>query len=156
MKPNKKPTLTIRKFTPNDAKPVSNLTRKTLNEVNSKDYPQEVIQFLCENYSPQKIVEKSQTRLLYIAEDNDRIVGTVSLKDNIILAMFVDPMFHHQGIGTQLMQRVETVAREKGYCVVNVPSSVTAYEFYKRRGYQMVKSEYTPKYGQVILMEKAL
>jgi hypothetical protein len=84
----------IRKFKREDARKVSYLIRKTLIEVNSKDYPQNIIQFMYENYSPRRIIEKSSNRLMYIAVEDERILGTVSLKDNVILALFVNPKFH--------------------------------------------------------------
>jgi GNAT superfamily N-acetyltransferase len=153
---NKKSSLHIRKFIPSDATSVSKLIIKALTEVNSKDYPQDIIQNLCDNFSPHNLIEKSQNRLMYIALENDRIVGTISLANKFILSLFVDPTFHRRGIGTELLQYIETIAREMNYQMVNVPSSITAYDFYKRQGYQTVRSEYSPKHGQVIIMEKAL
>lgn len=146
----------IRRFEQKDARKVSCLIRKTLREVNSKDYPQNVIQFMCENYSPKRIVKKSSNRLMYVAVEDERILGTVSLKDNVILALFVSPKFHGKGIGTELMNYVESAARKRGYRCVSLPSSVTAFEFYRKLGYKKVRDEYSPQYGRAIIMEKSL
>lgn len=146
----------IRRFGLEDAGKVSCLIRKTLSEVNSRDYPQDVIQFMCENYSPERILGKSLNRLMYVAVEDDRILGTVSLKDNTILALFVDPGFHGKGIGTELMRFIEGVARERGYESVSLPSSITAYGFYKKLGYKTVRDEYSRQYGKAIIMEKSL
>jgi GNAT superfamily N-acetyltransferase len=93
---------------------------------------------------------------MYVAVEDERILGTVSLKDNVILALFVNPKFHSKGIGTELMNYVESTARKRDYKQVNVGSSVTAYEFYRKRGYKKVRDEYSPQYGQGIVMEKSL
>nr|ADQ54418.1 GNAT family acetyltransferase [uncultured marine crenarchaeote E37-7F] len=146
----------IRKFKQEDARKVSYLIRKTLREVNSKDYPQNQIKFMCENHSSKRIVEKASNRLMYVAVEGERILGTVGLKDTFITTLFVNPKFHNRGIGTELMNHVESTARKKGYICVSVPSSVTAYDFYRKRGYKKVRDEYSPQYGQVIVMEKKL
>ena len=156
MNENGEHKIRIRKFKREDARKVSYLIRKTLIEVNIKDYPQNVIQFMYENYSPRRIIEKSSNRLMYVAVEDERILGTVSLKDNLILALFVNPKFHGRGIGTKLMNHIESVARKRGYKIVSLPSSVTAYEFYKKLGYKKVRDEYSPQYGQAVIMEKSL
>jgi GNAT superfamily N-acetyltransferase len=141
---------------PSDAPSVSQVIRKALTEVNSQDYPPAIIQNLCDSFAPSLLIENAQNRWMYVALENDRIVGTISLANNYILTLFVDPQFHHQGIGTELLHHVEAIARERNYHVVNVPSSITAYEFYKRHGYHKVRSEYSPTHGQLILMTKSL
>jgi N-acetylglutamate synthase-like GNAT family acetyltransferase len=78
----------------------------------------------------------SQKRLIFVAIKDNRIVGTVSLKDNFILTLFVDSTKLHQGIGTLLMKHVELHARQQGHLSVKVLSRVTAYPFYQQLGYQ--------------------
>lgn len=136
--------------------PKKYLIRKALTEVNSRDYPQDVIQFMVENYSPRRIIEKSSNRLTYVAVDYDRILGTVSLEDDVISALFVNPRFHHRGIGTKLMMHVESIARKRGYHLVRLSSSITAYEFYQKLGYVTIREEYSEKFGKFIVMEKSL
>jgi len=116
----------IRRFKRENAEEVSYLIRKALTEVNSKDYSQELIQFLCKNYSPERIVEESSNLLMCIAIENERILGTISLKNNVILGLFVNPKFHDKGFGTKLMDFVEAIVRKRNYKSVIVPSSTTA------------------------------
>ena len=146
----------IRKFKKEDAKKVSSLIKKTLIEVNSKDYPQKVIQFLCRNNAPKKLIQKSSNRLIYVAVEDEQILGTVSLKDDTILGLFVNPRFHSLDIGTNLMKYVETVANKEGFKSVCLPSSITAYGFYEKIGYKKVRDVYSKEYGKVIVMEKSL
>ena len=156
MSQNHRHRLRIRGFQYEDAQKVSYLIRKALTDVNSRDYPQDVIQFMVESYSPRRIIEKSSNRLTYVAVDYDQILGTVSLEDNIISALFVNPRFHRRGIGTKLMMHVESVTRKRGHRSVRLGSSITAYEFYKKRGYIAIGEEYSEKLGKFIMMEKDL
>jgi len=52
---------------------------------------------------------------MYVASKDERILGTASLKDNVISALFVNPNFHGKGIGTELMNYVESAARKRDY-----------------------------------------
>ena len=49
----------VREFRQQDARKVSYLVKKALKEVNSKDYSQDIIRFMCDLFSPKKIIEKS-------------------------------------------------------------------------------------------------
>lgn len=146
----------IRNFKQEDAWKVSYLIRKTLIEVNSKDYPLEVIQFLCENNSPRRIIDKSSSQSIYVAVDDERILGTVSLQDDVILGLFVNPRFHGKSVGIKLMNHVETVARKKGYKSVSLLSSITAFEFYKKIGYKRVGDVNSKEHGRGIVMKRRL
>lgn len=147
----------IRKLRPSDARKVSDLIRNTLYEVNSKDYPPDIIQNLCDSYSPENIIVKSTNQSIFVAcDENQMIIGTVSLQDDTIEGLFVDPNVHHQGVGTRLMNHVESITRTNGYHIVQLASSITAFEFYRQRGYQTIKHASSLRYGQVIIMEKTL
>lgn len=61
-------------------------------------------------------------------EDNNWTVYTV----------FVKAKLHKLGIGKMLMDRVEGLAREKGIKKLTVPSSITAFSFYKKLGYEQI------------------
>jgi hypothetical protein len=48
-----------------------------LREVNSRDYPAEIIDSMCAHFTAERFIELSGSRRIYVAED-DRVVGTVS------------------------------------------------------------------------------
>jgi GNAT superfamily N-acetyltransferase len=62
----------------------------------------------------------------------------------------------NQGIGTQLIKYIESLARKQGYQLVQIEASITAYAFYRKLGYQTINSKHSEKYGQVIIMEKLI
>ena len=156
MKPYDESPIAIRRLCPNDVEDVSRLIRNTLNDINSKDYSERVIRNLYDYYSPLAIIQMLQDRLIFVATKYNRIVGTVSLKENYILTLFVDSTKLHQGIGTLLMKHVESLARQNGHSSVTVLSSFTAYPFYLQLGYQTANIRNSEKYGQVIVMEKRI
>jgi GNAT superfamily N-acetyltransferase len=146
----------IRRFREEDARKVSYLIRKCLREVNSKDYPEETIQFLSDNYSPKKLIETSKKRKIYVAVDGDTILGTAGIDENVILGVFVNPKFHGRGIGRKLMARAEEHAKSNGYKQVILPSSLTAVDSYRKIGYRKIREKFDQNAGKVIIMKKAM
>lgn len=144
----------IRKFKNNDARKVSNLIRKNLLEVNSKDYSKYVINFMHNHFTPDRIIKNSKNRIIFVAIKNDRIIGTISLKKNIIYTLFVNPRLHGKGIGKKLMDTAEKLALKNNFKITVVPSSTTALEFYKKMGYKEFKKEFSKEHGLTIIMKK--
>jgi GNAT superfamily N-acetyltransferase len=131
-------TLLVRRFNSADVEAVSYLIIKALNEINSKDYSAQVIQNLTKAYSPDNILKKSNCQLMYVAVVDGQIRGTVSLKDDVIVGLFVDPTFMRQGIGRYLVNHIEAVAQQYGIRKILTRSSVTAFDFYRYCGYHFV------------------
>ncbi len=148
--------IAIRRLSPSDVETVSKLIRTALKDVNSKDYSPSVINNLGNYYSPIAILEMSHDRMIYVACLDNHIVGTVSLKDNSILTLFVESTKLNRGIGALLMTHVESIAKKKGYQSVTVVSSLTAYLFYRKIGYRTTRLQSSKKYGQVIIMAKQI
>jgi GNAT superfamily N-acetyltransferase len=65
--------------------------------------------------------------------------------DAEIGGLVVDEAARGRGVGSALVTSAETWAKERGYDIVSVRSNVIraeAHEFYKTRGYQVLKSQY--------------
>ena len=146
----------IRKFRPEDAKRVSYLISKTLWEANSKDYSQRVIKNVENKYKPSKIIEYSKNRKIFVAEENGKILGTISLENDTILSAFVNPRYQCRGIGKKLIEHIEKIAKRKGIKKLKVPSITTAVGFYRKMGYKKVKSYPGYVYGKIIMMSKSI
>lgn len=145
----------IRPFQPDDADDVSVVICRALREVNAADYPSETIERLASAFTPEKVAGFAESRLTFVAEWNGEVVGTASFaKDDrseeasyVCLTVFVLPGFHGRRIGTALMERVESTARDHGARSLQVPSSITALTFYGQRGYRPVEGQ-TPQPGE--------
>ena len=57
----------IRQFEEQDADEASKLIRRTVRESNSEDYSSEIIQNLCDFFSPEHLIEIASTQELFLA-----------------------------------------------------------------------------------------
>jgi GNAT superfamily N-acetyltransferase len=146
----------VRKFQNKDARKLSYLIKRALNEVNIKDYPKKVIVYLSKQNAPSKLIEKSKRRDIYVIVDGDRILGTAGLENNNVFSVFVNPAYHGKGVGQKLMGYIERVAKKRGIDRLKLPSSLTAVSFYEKLGYKKIKKVFNKSTGYAIIMEKKL
>lgn len=132
----------IRKATKKDARKISILRRKTLREINKNDYPRVFLQSLIDENSTSGIIDKMANRDMFCIWEDDILLGTIELKENKILGMFTKSSEIGKGIGTKLMDFIETYARSKKIKQVRLYSTKFALSFYKKRGYYLIPSGY--------------
>ncbi|WFF00111.1 GNAT family N-acetyltransferase [Micromonospora sp. WMMD964] len=145
---------TIRPFDSADAPGVAGLIERCLREVNSRDYPSEVIERMCDHFTERRIRELAIRRQMFVAEE-DGIVGTVSRDGDKVYTMFVHPRVAGRGIGRLLMRHVEALAAIDGYDHMETGASITGHAFYRRLGYIDVRSTET-EFGLNYIMSRSL
>ncbi len=146
----------IRRFKDEDALETSDLIRKTLSEVNSKFYPNSVIEYMCNEFSPKFLIELSKEREFFVAIENSKIIGTITVMNDYIGTAFVNPEYHSKGIGTKLMETIENLAKERKIENVRLQSSINAVDFYEKLGYSKGEKSQSEEYGVTYEMSKAL
>jgi GNAT superfamily N-acetyltransferase len=146
----------VRQFRENDAKEVSDLIIRNLREINSKFYPEGVIDELAKENTLEKIILAATQRLVLVAHEFDEIIGTATVNSNFFGSVFVKPEYHHKGVGTKLMDSLESLAKTNGLEEVALHSSVNAVKFYEKRGYSKGKFIDDPTKGKSYEMKKKL
>ena len=137
-----KSCVTARRFKETDAENVSRLVRRNMIEVNSKDYGLEATRKLAEEYNTDKILQTAGYAHMYVFEWKEQIVGVGAISsfwgsetESILLTIFVLPELHGKGIGGII---IDTLEKDELFARANrieIPSSITAVEFYKKFGY---------------------
>ena len=145
----------LRSATADDADAVSLVILRALRETNARDYSERVIARIASNFSPPAVRRLIAGRAVFVALDQDRIVGTAGLDGCTVRTVFVVPDLQGRGIGRLLMARVVEAARGKGLAALLVPSSVTAESFYARLGFKAVRES---RHGEerTVVMELGL
>jgi GNAT superfamily N-acetyltransferase len=128
----------IRRATAADAEAVSQVVLRALRETNARDYPASVIDRLVSTL-PEAVAAKLEAWHAFVAVVDGRIVGTASLDGNRVRAVFVDPDHQGRGIGTKLMDAVENAANGQSERSLDLQSSITAQQFYAKRGFKFVR-----------------
>ena len=123
--------------------------------INAGDYSAEIIDATCANFSAARICQRMSDRDVFVAIIEKQIVGTVSLGAGKLHSLFVSAPLQKRGIGSRLVEHLETHARTKSLSELHLSSSITACAFYERKGYDLVKFEERPD-GSTYLMRKAL
>jgi len=141
-----------RRATAGDAEAVYEIVLRALRETNARDYPASVIDRLVLTL-PKGVASKLEEWHAYVAVVDGRIVGTASLNDRTVRAVFVHPDYQGRGIGTELMNSVENAASVQSESTLSVQSSITAQPFYAKRGFKVVREVF---YGEerTIVMSK--
>jgi GNAT superfamily N-acetyltransferase len=127
----------VRRAGAEDIDAVRDIVLRAVRETNGRDYPASVIDRLASTL-PDAVASKLQESHAYVAVVGGRIVGTARLNGNTVSSVFVCPDHQGQGIGTKLMDAIESIADVQSSRVLTLQSSITAQAFYANRGFKVV------------------
>ena len=132
----------IRRIEKEDINVVSEIVCRNFMEINIKDYPREEMEYLCQTYTPQKIIEISDYAHMYVACLEDEVVGCGAIHssegkedESILRAVFVLPELQGRGIGKEILKKLEEDKLFLRAKRVKVLASITACDFYLKMGY---------------------
>jgi GNAT superfamily N-acetyltransferase len=151
----------IRSFERGDESEIAALVHRNLFEVNIRDYPLEEMKRLAALYSPEKIREIASCAHMYVAIDEDRIVGTGSIgsyqgrdTESILLTIFILPEWQGRGAGRAVMEALEQDVYFLRANRVVLSASITAAPFYEKMGYGYHDGRRQADSSGVCFMEK--
>lgn len=122
---------------------------------NAADYPPDVVERILAWHTPGNVAAMISTRHVFVAVEEDRIVGTVALEGSVLRGLFVDVDRQGRGIARTLVADVEHIACAGGIAELALQSSLTAHGFYERLGYRTQAFRFHPE-GSTYRMVKAL
>lgn len=148
------------------AKEMSDIILSNMYTINIKDHGKEIIDKIAVNFTTEEIKKNFPNReKCFVALQNNVVVGTVSLakfrgdttgRKFIILTVFVNIINQRQGIGKQLIDKIENYAKSIGVKTLVIPSSVYACEFYRKLGYDYINGKKEQNEEKEFMLEKHL
>ncbi|MEN8194529.1 MAG: GNAT family N-acetyltransferase [Bacteroidota bacterium] len=126
----------IRKATNDDVDNISRLIIEVTDK-NPNQYSTEQIDAWKRYNTPSEIRKQMNDRLIFCALKDNKLIGTIALKEDFILGFYVSYSVHKIGIGTKLLNYLEKYASNNNIKKLKLTSTPSAFEFYEKRGYQI-------------------
>ena len=136
----------IRRYLDGDEKEIVKIIKESILKELSKDYQKEVIDRLIDGYNEKMIKIKAKDNHTYVVLNKEKIIGVGMIgpywdmeKESSLYTIFVDPKYKGQGFGRIIIETLEKDEYYKNSNRIEVPSSITAVEFYKHFGWNFKK-----------------
>jgi len=134
--------MNVRRFRNEDANELADVIAKTLRTTNSKDYSPEYIENDISFLTAEKLIERSGWTNLYVVIDENKIIGCGAIgsywgkeDESSLFTIFVLPEYQGKGIGRKIIKTLEQDEYFLRAKRIEIPSSITALEFYRKMGY---------------------
>lgn len=131
--------ITIRYATSEDIKIIKEIIKHSILELCKEYYTMNELQSLLAQYPDfQRYQKWLADRVLLVAENDCGRVGFAQYFPDIeyIEAVHVLPGYTNQGIGKQLVEKIEQIARQHGAEKIRLDASLNAEKFYRKCGYE--------------------
>lgn len=142
-----------------DAKEIYEIVQDTIKKVYPKYYLPEIVDMFCELHNEDNIGADIENGNVYVILENNKIIGTGTIKENNITRVYVLPEFQGKGFGTFIMKKLEEKIG-KQYDEAELDTSLPACRLYYNLGYKTIDHGILECAGGVILvyeiMEKKL
>ena len=151
----------IRTYEIGDTERIIKLFYDTVHEVNIRDYTKAQVEaWAPANMEVEVWMERLNSKLTYVAEAEGEIVGFAELESTgHIDCFYCHKDFQGKGIGTRILQEIESKAKSLGINKLWTEASITAKPFFETKGFNLVKQQEVARRGQTFInfvMEKTL
>ena len=141
----------IRLVRDNDYAEIARLRRQTIRNVNSRDYPLEIIQGWSTRVGVKNFRESAEQCKRWVALDKDKIVGFSEHSFECeISRIYVHKDFLRKGVGSKLLKAAEASLKKQGCKDSRIESTITAKDFYERNGYKVTRKSVSKLDGATV------
>lgn len=133
--------LKIRKATATDVQKLSQLIDENAQILLKPHYSELQLEIFLHYYSPEALLEKLNNQIIFCAEINNDLVGTIALEGDMVVGFYTEVSRVNQGIGSALLDYLENYARNIGLKEIQLSASPVGVYFYERKGWQKVKDQ---------------
>ncbi|WP_119461684.1 GNAT family N-acetyltransferase [Rhodospirillaceae bacterium SYSU D60014] len=151
----------VRAVHPDDATAILRVHEQSIRELGPTGYaPEEVESWAAGLRAEGYVEEMASGETLLVAEAESRIVGFGGLKSEEINTLYVAPEMARRGVGSALLQSLESIARDRGRRRLRLTATLIGEPFYRRHGYRELDRRKHPTRGGILIdsvvMEKDL
>ncbi|MFY9224800.1 MAG: GNAT family N-acetyltransferase [Blastocatellia bacterium] len=151
----------IRPYKLSDTKEIMQLFYDTIHNINIKDYSLEQVRaWAPSQIDEQKWQERLISRMTYVVEANEKILGFSELETNGHIDCFYSHKdYQGKGVGSLMIKNIESQAKLLKINKLYAEVSITAKPFFQHHGFQILNAQQVSLRGQTLtnyLMEKYL
>jgi putative acetyltransferase len=133
----------IRTYKTEDASAIWEMFKDTIRSVNRKDYTEVQCVTWANSFSSIEVLKKRlENSYSIVALLDEVVVGFGTLNDaNEVDLLYSHRDFQRKGIGSAIVDQLETYAYLRGYQELSAEASMTALEFFQSKGYLLEKKQ---------------
>ena len=139
--------LTIQLFTPNIAKELSKMIFLVISQL-EKENPSLNYQLVRDEDQPKELIKAAEKGKMWVAFENNIIVGTLSLEDKRLRRFSVHPNYQRQGIGRKLINIVIQYMKKNFITEIWVGAIMRAVPIYEKLGFKKVRQFFNKEINQ--------
>ena len=134
--------IVVRRFEIGDEPDLWRIYYEATHQCNSQDYHLELIErWAPSNQDVDEWADRVQGTRPFVAEIGGVPVGFAELDaDGFIDYFYCHPDWQRRGVGSCLLDRIETEGRENGIMILSAAVSITAKSFFLAKGFQIVRA----------------
>lgn len=129
----------IRKIEIDDYEKVIEMIKNTIMISFDNLYPEALKNAIAKKYDREDFVLSAQEVEMWIALENDIVVGIIGLQENRVRTFYVHPEHQGKGIGRMLYKKLEETAGMRGIAKLFVISSPIGESVYERFGFEKIR-----------------
>lgn len=133
---------------------VQEITCETIKTIYPHYYAKGAVDFFLAHHSSENILRDIQSGIVFLLCEDERMVGTVTIKNNEICRLFVLPQYQKCGYGKALLDFAEQKIAEQ-YDVIILDASLPAKGIYQKRGFvEMETKVITTENGDLLCYDE--
>ncbi|MBT3864825.1 GNAT family N-acetyltransferase [Candidatus Peregrinibacteria bacterium] len=119
------------------------LHRATIRNINSADYPEDIINTWAKRSSAKHFQECAHKCKRWVAVENDKVIGFCDHGfDCELWGLYIHKDFIGKGVGSKLLKKAEDSMKKQGCETISLKSTLTAKPFYQKHGYKLIKKDF--------------
>ncbi len=142
----------IRRYVQSDLQQMIDLFFETVHSINRQDYSISQVNAWANPEERANMFLKWSRSLnqnySYVAEKDKEIVGFIDMtSEGLLNRLYVHRDYQRQKIATQLLEKIEMIARAHELTEITTEASITARPFFERRNFLVTTSQLVEKNG---------
>ncbi len=149
----------IREFQNSDTEEIMQLFYDTVHRINIRDYSSEQVDaWAPKDMDYEEWSDRLQSKMTYVAEEEGKVIGFAELETTGHIGCFYcHADYQGSGVGTQLINQIQLIAKNLGIQKLFAEASITARPFFERRGFRVITPQQVERRGMKFInyvMEK--